>query len=42
MRHTPDLSDANKLHYLKSYFQTDSFSPQQQKLIRKMRGAPKM
>ncbi len=42
LRHTPELSDADKLHYLKAYFETDTFSNEQQKLIRKMRGAPKM
>ncbi len=42
MRHTPKLTDAHKLHYLKSYFQTDAFTPTQQRLIGKMRGAPKI
>jgi len=42
MRHTPKLTDAHKLHFLKSYFQTDSFTPAQKALIRKMRGAPKV
>ncbi len=42
LRHTPELSDADKLHYLKAYFQTQSFTSAQRKLIRKMRGAPKV
>ncbi|MGB9499108.1 MAG: lipopolysaccharide kinase InaA family protein [Dissulfuribacterales bacterium] len=41
MRHTPNLSDAHKRYYLKSYFQTEMFTPSQRRLIRKMRGAPK-
>lgn len=40
MRHTPRLSDEHKRHYLKSYFQTRSFSPAQRRLIKKMPGAP--
>lgn len=42
LRHTPNLSDADKLHYLKAYFQTNQFSSQQQKLIHQIRGAPKV
>jgi hypothetical protein len=39
-RHTPRLTDAHKLHYLKAYFDAESFSPAQLRIIRKMRGAP--
>lgn len=42
MRHTPELSEADKLCYLQAYFETDSFTPAQRKLISKMRGAPKL
>jgi hypothetical protein len=42
LRHTPKLSETDKLNYLKAYFKTDSFSNAQQKLIRQMRGAPKV
>lgn len=42
LRHTPELDADDKLHYLHSYFQTDNFSPTQLKLIRRMRGAPKI
>ncbi len=41
MRHTPKFSDAHKRYYLKSYFQTETFTPSQRRLIRKMKGAPK-
>lgn len=40
LRHTPQLTDAHKLHFLKAYFQTETFSPAQKRLIGKMRGAP--
>ena len=40
MRHTPNLTDSDKTHFLKAYFKTDSFSPTQKALISKMRGAP--
>lgn len=40
MRHTPNLTDAHKRHYLEAYFQTKNFSSAQLKLIKKMRGAP--
>jgi hypothetical protein len=42
LRHTRELTDAQKISYLKSYFQTDNFTPAQTKLIGKMRGAPKI
>ncbi|MGZ0655524.1 lipopolysaccharide kinase InaA family protein [Coraliomargarita sp. W4R72] len=42
LRHTPKLSDANKVHFLKAYFQTESFTAAQKALISKMRGAPKV
>ena len=41
IRHTPKFSDAHKRYYLKSYFQTETFTPAHRWLIRKMRGAPK-
>tara|TARA_B100001564_G_C20524235_1_gene616612 strand:- start:156 stop:944 length:789 start_codon:yes stop_codon:yes gene_type:complete len=40
MRHTPNLTDSDKIHFLKAYFKTDSFNPTQKALISKMRGAP--
>ncbi|HAV14498.1 MAG TPA: hypothetical protein DCX06_13560 [Opitutae bacterium] len=40
MRHTPNLTDSHKRHFLESYFQTNDFTPAQRKLIGKMRGAP--
>ncbi len=40
MRHTPGITDAQKLTFLQAYFQTDNFSAAQTALIRKMRGAP--
>ena len=42
MRHTLTIKDEDKTHFLKSYFQTDSFTPKQKALISKMRGAPKI
>lgn len=42
LRHTPDLTDADKLCFLKAYFQSDHFTPSQKALIRRMRGAPKI
>ncbi len=42
MRHTPSLTDADKLCFLKAYFRTDHFTPAQKALIRRMRGAPKV
>jgi hypothetical protein len=40
MRHTRGLSEAQKIAFLKAYFQTDTFTKAQQRLIRKMGGAP--
>jgi len=40
LRHTPKLTDAQKLYYLRTYFQVDTFSSAQKRLIRKMRGVP--
>ncbi|TVP79847.1 MAG: hypothetical protein EA353_05290 [Puniceicoccaceae bacterium] len=42
MRHTPNLSQENKLHFLQAYFQADTFSSSQKNLIRRMRGAPQI
>jgi hypothetical protein len=42
MRHTPNLTDAQKLSYLKAYFQTETFSTAQQRLIRRIPGAPRI
>ncbi|MGB0743780.1 MAG: lipopolysaccharide kinase InaA family protein [Opitutales bacterium] len=42
LRYTPNLDDEDKLHYLRCYFQTTEFSSLQLKLIRRMRGAPKI
>jgi RIO-like serine/threonine protein kinase len=42
MRHTLAITDENKTHFLKSYFQTEHFTPAQKALISKMRGAPKI
>lgn len=42
MRHTPNLTDSDKTHFLKAYFKTDNFNPTQKALISKMRGAPKI
>ena len=42
LRHTPNLTDSDKTHFLKAYFNTDSFNPAQKTLISKMRGAPKI
>jgi hypothetical protein len=42
LRHTPNLNDSDKTHFLKAYFKTDSFNPTQKALISKMRGAPKI
>ena len=40
MRHTPKLTDAQKLTFLQAYFQTDTFSDKQKRLIQSMRGSP--
>jgi hypothetical protein len=42
MRHTPNLTDPDKTHFLKAYFNTGSFNSAQKALISKMRGAPKI
>lgn len=42
MRHTPNLTEADKTHFLQSYFQTTQFSDKQKAQIRKMRGSPKI
>lgn len=42
MRHTPNLTDSHKLHYLKAYFQTETFTAAQKRIIQKMRGAPQI
>lgn len=42
LRHSPNLSQQNKIYFLKAYFQTELFSPSQKALIRKMRGAPEL
>jgi hypothetical protein len=42
MRHTPHLSEDDKTHFLKAYFQTDTFTPEQKALIARMRGAPEI
>ena len=40
MRHTPGLTEAHKLQFTKAYFQTDTFTDAQQRIIKKMRGGP--
>jgi hypothetical protein len=40
MRHTPGLTEAHKLAFTKAYFQTDTFSDAQKRIIHKMRGGP--
>ena len=40
MRHTPRLTEAHKLNFAKAYFQTDTFSDPQKRIIKKMRGGP--
>ena len=40
MRRMPLITEKNKRDYLKFYFQTDTFTPAQRWLIRKMKGAP--
>jgi hypothetical protein len=42
MRHTQNLTDSDKTHFLKAYFETDDFSTAQKALVAKMRGAPKI
>jgi len=42
MRHTPGLTEAHKLNFTKAYFQTDTFSANQKRIIHKMRGGPKV
>jgi hypothetical protein len=38
LRHSPNLSQEDKIHFLKAYFQTERFRPSQKALIRRMRG----
>jgi len=40
MRHVHGITDAQKLTFLQAYFQTDTFSVAQKRLIHKMRGGP--
>jgi hypothetical protein len=40
MRHTPGLTEAHKLTFLQAYFQTETFSDKQKRLIQSMRGSP--
>lgn len=40
LRHSKQLNDQEKIEYLRTYFQTDTFSVAQQRLIHKMRGGP--
>ena len=40
MRHTPGITDAQKLSFLQAYFQTETFTEKQQRLIQSMRGSP--
>ncbi len=40
MRHTPGLTEAHKLIFLQAYFQTDTFTDAQKRIIKKMRGGP--
>ena len=40
LRHSPDLNNEGKVEYLRAYFQTDTFSDAQKRMIRKMRGGP--
>ena len=40
--HTPMLTDSDKTHFLKAYFETDRFNPAQKALISKMRGTQKI
>lgn len=42
LRHGPNLSRELQFSFLHAYFQTEQFTPAQKKLIRKMRGAPKI
>lgn len=42
LRHSPNLSRELQLRFLRTYFQTERFTPAQTKLIRKMRGAPEL
>lgn len=42
LRHSPNLSQHNKIYFLKAYFQTELFNPSQKALIRKMRGVPEL
>lgn len=40
MRHTPGITDAQKVTFLKAYYQTDNFTDAQKSIIRSMRGSP--
>lgn len=40
LRHSTDLNNEGKVEYLRAYFQTDTFSDAQKRMIRKMRGGP--
>ena len=40
LRHSPELNNQEKVEYLRAYFQTDTFSNSQKRMIRKMRGGP--
>jgi len=40
LRHSIDLNNQEKVEYLRAYFQTDTFSNSQKRMIHKMRGGP--
>jgi len=40
LRQAPNMTDAQKIHYFKAYFQTDTLTPEHIAFIRKIRGAP--
>jgi hypothetical protein len=40
LRHSKQLNDQQKVDYLRAYFQTDTFSDAQKRMIHKMRGGP--
>ena len=42
LRHSKQLNDPEKVDYLRAYFQTNTFSVAQKRMIHKMRGAPKV
>ena len=42
LRHSKQLNDQQKVDYLRAYFQTDTFSDAQKRMIHKMHGGPRV